>query len=111
MTINLPKVVSATLAASVIAVSAGACFAEEGEHRAEARDHDKDIDHFAARRDGVFHQWRQDGRTLREWRDKLAYDQAHYASRKQLAEDENAIAQREGDMRSRLGLLFASLYL
>ena len=83
MKINLRKIALATLVMGLLTVAANQSFARESEPR--WREHDSYADQRAQHAN------------LRAWREKLAYDQAHHASRKKLAEDDNMIAQIESD--------------
>ena len=81
---TLQKIALAMLVIGSVAASASPSFARENEHRWEGRDR------FSERRD-----LRQDYQNLADWRNKLQYDASHHASRKKLAEDDNAIQQLE----------------
>jgi len=53
---------------------------------------------------------RNDRETLAQWRAKLNYDLSHHASRKKLAEDDNAIKALEADIyRDRRGFVQPSV--
>jgi hypothetical protein len=99
MKIKLRKIALAAFAASVLTVSAGRSFAEDLDHRLEAHEHDKDSKPIRARADGEHFNRRKQATDLKAARDKLTYDNAHHASRKQLAEDDAAITQIESNMR------------
>jgi hypothetical protein len=92
MRCTLRNIALASLVASFSGFWAGPAFARDRDdehHREEGHDR------FADRRD-----LRQDYRNLESWRNKLRYDESHHASRKKLAEDENATRRLETDIRN-----------
>lgn len=99
MKIKLRKIALAAFAASVLTLSAARSFAEDLDHRPEAHEHDKDSKPIRARGDGEHFNRRKQAADLKAARDKLAYDNANHANRKQLAADDAAIGRIESNMR------------
>ena len=95
---KIRKIALAAFAASVVTVSAGRSFAAD-DHRPQAHEHATDSRNIAARTGGGHFNRRNQVANLKAAREKLAYDNAHHASRKKLAEDDAAIAQIESNMR------------